>query len=63
VATSDGGFACDQGLDHPAGRYNYYTQAVYVDYQVGRLLDFIDNRNQTGNTLVIFASDHGAQSA
>ncbi len=44
------------------GRYNYYTQAVYVDYQVGRLLDFIDSSNQTANTLVIFASDHGAQS-
>jgi arylsulfatase A-like enzyme len=44
-----------------AGRYNYYTQAAYVDYEVGRLLDFLDQRRLTGNTLVIFSSDHGSQ--
>jgi len=49
------------GADHPDGRYNYYTQAAYVDHQVGRLLDFLDARGLANDTLVIFASDHGSQ--
>ena len=49
------------GLAHPDGRYNYYTQAAYVDYQVGRLLDLLDERKLTATTLVIFASDHGTE--
>ena len=49
------------GLAHPDGRYNYYTQAAYVDHEVGRLLDYLDDRNLTANTLVIFASDHGTE--
>lgn len=42
-------------------RYNYYTQMAYVDAQVGRLFDFLDDRKLTDNTLVIFSSDHGSQ--
>lgn len=43
------------------GRYNYYAQAAYVDAQVGRMLDFLDEEGLTNNTLVIFASDHGSE--
>ena len=49
------------GLQSPNGRYNYYTQAAYVDHEVGRLLAFLDRRHFTPNTLVIFASDHGTE--
>jgi arylsulfatase A-like enzyme len=47
--------------DNPSGRYQYYTQAAFVDYQVGRLLDYLDNHHLTDSTLVIFASDHGTE--
>ena len=47
------------GLAFPDGRYNYYTQAAYVDYQVGRLLDYLETSGLAANTLVIFATDHG----
>jgi arylsulfatase A-like enzyme len=46
---------------NPNGRYQYYTQAAYVDYEVGRLLDYLDDHHLTESTLVIFASDHGTE--
>ena len=46
---------------NPSGRYQYYTQAAYVDYEVGRLLDYLDERRLSESTLVIFASDHGTE--
>lgn len=46
---------------NPSGRYQYYTQAAYVDFQVGRLLDYLDDHQLTDSTLVIFASDHGTE--
>lgn len=49
------------GAENPNGRYNYYAQAAYVDAQVGRMLDFLDERNLTNSTLVIFSSDHGSE--
>ena len=45
---------------NPSGRYQYYTQAAYVDYEVGRLLDYLDERRLSESTLVIFASDQCA---
>ena len=42
-------------------RYNYYTQAAYVDHEVGRLLGYLDRKGMTHHTLVIFASDHGTE--
>eukprot|EP01051_Picozoa_sp_SAG22_P006806 SAG22_NODE_459_length_10228_cov_9.593642_3_plen_547_part_00 len=49
------------GTDRGNGRRNYYTQAAYVDFQVGRLLDFLDDAELAANTLVIFSSDHGSE--
>lgn len=40
-------------------RRQYYALASYVDFQVGRMLDFLDERGLANNTLVIFSSDHG----
>eukprot|EP00927_Polykrikos_kofoidii_P063865 TRINITY_DN5876_c0_g1_i1.p1 TRINITY_DN5876_c0_g1~~TRINITY_DN5876_c0_g1_i1.p1 ORF type:complete len:497 (+),score=58.55 TRINITY_DN5876_c0_g1_i1:57-1547(+) len=40
-------------------RRQYYALTSYVDFQVGRMLDFLDERGLVNNTLVIFSSDHG----
>ncbi len=37
----------------------YYGLSAYCDHQVGRMLDHLDARGLTDNTLVIFTSDHG----
>ncbi len=37
----------------------YYGFSAYCDDQVGRLLDFLDEKGLSDNTLVIFTSDHG----
>lgn len=41
-------------------RTNYVSMLEDMDRQVGRILDVLDQRGLTGNTLVVFASDHGA---
>jgi len=46
-------------IDH--ARYRYYALAAYVDYEVGRMLDFLDRELLTPSTLVAFWSDHGSQ--
>jgi arylsulfatase A-like enzyme len=40
-------------------KQKYYELSNYVDFQVGRMLDFLDKQNLAHNTLVIFTSDHG----
>jgi len=42
-------------------RYDYYNQAAYVDFQVGRMLDFLEKKGLVDSTLVIFSSDHGTE--
>lgn len=42
-------------------RRRYYGLASYCDYQVGRMLSFLDESGLRENTLVIFTSDHGQQ--
>ncbi len=37
----------------------YYWLQNYVDVQVGRVLDALENSSYAGNTVIIFASDHG----
>jgi arylsulfatase A-like enzyme len=41
-------------------RLLYYGLCAYVDEQVGRAVDFIDVRNLTTSTFIIFTSDHGS---
>ena len=37
----------------------YYASVTYMDEQVGRLLDALDELNLRNNTIVVFVSDHG----
>lgn len=37
----------------------YYASVTYMDEQVGRLLNALDETGQRKNTIVVFASDHG----
>ena len=39
----------------------YYGLASYVDFQVGRLITYLEENGLRENTLVILTSDHGAQ--
>lgn len=38
---------------------SYYTSVEYMDRNVGRVLDALDERGLADNTLVIYAGDHG----
>jgi arylsulfatase len=40
-------------------RHGYYGAIGFVDEQVGRILDALQERGQLENTLVLFTSDHG----
>lgn len=40
-------------------RRGYYASVSFVDAQVGRLLDALDERGLTENTLVVLFGDHG----
>ena len=40
-------------------RRNYYAAVEYMDSQVGRLLDGLDELGLTGSTAVVFHGDHG----
>lgn len=46
-----------QGVRDVRGRY--YGTITHDDHQVGRILDKLDERRLTKNTLVIFIADHG----
>ena len=37
----------------------YYAQLIYIDDQVGRLLEALDATGEARNTVVVFTADHG----
>ncbi|MCR9277146.1 MAG: sulfatase-like hydrolase/transferase [Pseudomonadaceae bacterium] len=43
----------------PRGPGEYYANITYMDHQLGRVLDQIDNLGFTDNTVVVFVSDNG----
>ena len=45
--------------DHRFVRAAYWAMCDLIDHEVGRMLDALERTGQTGNTLVIFTSDHG----
>jgi arylsulfatase A-like enzyme len=52
----------DRGMDlHRVRmmRSYYYACISFIDFQVGRLLDALDETGQTENTLIVFSADHG----
>lgn len=40
-------------------RSEYYAHTTYMDAQIGRILDALDESGERANTYVIFTSDHG----
>ncbi|MEM6821500.1 MAG: sulfatase-like hydrolase/transferase [Verrucomicrobiota bacterium] len=40
-------------------RETYFGSISFVDYHIGRLLDYLEEKNVLENTLIIFTSDHG----
>ena len=51
--------ACIQELPLDRLKARYDLEVEYVDREIGRLTDFLEQRDLLANTLVIFASDHG----
>ncbi len=45
--------------DHQRNRRHYAAMIENIDRQVGRFLDVVEERGETDNTVVVFASDHG----
>lgn len=38
---------------------HYYANMSHIDYQIGRLIEFLKEQDLYDNTLIIFSSDHG----
>ena len=52
----------DRGIDGNllrAIKAYYYASISFVDFQVGRILDKLEETGQLDNTLILFTSDHG----
>ena len=47
----------------PRGPGEYYANITYMDAQLGRLLQWLDQRNLADNTIVVFTSDNGPVTA
>jgi arylsulfatase/uncharacterized sulfatase len=58
-----------QALDADQRRYEAKRMAVYaamveaMDYHLGRLVDYLKERDQYDNTIIIFTSDNGAEAS
>lgn len=52
----------DQGRDMNllrTMRAAYYATISFIDYQVGRILDYLESVDALDNTLIVYTSDHG----
>lgn len=52
----------DQGTDENLLRQmkaHYYAEISFVDYNLGRLLAYLEEENLMDNTMIIYTSDHG----
>lgn len=52
----------DQGIDNNLVRIikaYYYATISFVDYQVGKMLQKLEELGELDNTLIVFSSDHG----
>ncbi len=48
-----------KGNEYGEKEANYINEIEFADYQLGKLLDFMDRRDLTQNTLTVFTTDHG----
>jgi len=55
------GLHCHQIDETTLRKYyaTYYGMISFMDHQIGRILDALDERGLTDNTLVVFSTDHG----
>lgn len=49
------------GIDNPGANAIYYAVIAEADRQIGRLLDALDERGLSENTIVVFTSDNGPE--
>lgn len=52
----------DQGIDQNLLRQlkaHYYAEISYIDYNLGRLLEYMENEKLMDNTLIVYTADHG----
>ncbi len=47
------------GMERPKKRDRYDTEIAFVDAEIGRLLERVEQVSPGGRTLILFASDHG----
>jgi choline-sulfatase len=40
-------------------RLHYYAQVLWIDEQVGQVLDFLEARGEREQTIIVFGADHG----
>ncbi len=40
-------------------RAAYYAAISFIDYQVGRILEYLESEGELDNTLILYTSDHG----
>ncbi len=52
-------FAAMNERDHKMLRAAYYAMIDLLDQNLGRLLDYLEQKNQLENTVILFHSDHG----
>lgn len=64
-------FLTDESLAHPLryymnwldqpyrGRGEYYANVSYLDAQMGRVIEFLRDKGELDNTIIIFSSDNG----
>ena len=45
--------------DHLEQLAQYYAGVEWMDYQLGRLITYLKSRDDQGNTMIIYTSDHG----
>jgi arylsulfatase len=52
----------DQGVDENLIRQlkaHYYAEISFIDYNLGRLIAYLEDEKLLGNTLILYTSDHG----
>ncbi|MBT3425566.1 MAG: sulfatase-like hydrolase/transferase [Gammaproteobacteria bacterium] len=59
VPITSGGDHIPKSALNPRGPGEYYANITYMDSQIGRVLDKIDQADLRSNTIVVFTSDNG----